>query len=782
MAKSLIIVESPTKTKTFKNILGNDYLVEASVGHVRDLPQKQLGVAIEDGFRPKYVTIAKKRDVIKRLADLARKSKLVYLATDPDREGEAIAWHLAEVLKLENPFRICPNELTPDAVRRAMENPGRIDMNRVEAQEARRVLDRLVGYRLSPLLWKKVRKNLSAGRVQSVAVRLICDREREIQAFVPREYWSLTALLKTVAPAEPATFEARYVGIAEEVDRRPARAAKKALEDGGEEPVGETPALPNGDAAQEVVRALEGASWVVKSVRQQERKRGPAPPFTTSTLQQEAARKLGFSGKRTMALAQQLYEGVVLGDQGSVGLITYMRTDSTRVAKEAQEEARKLIGDMFGPAYLPSHAPVYRPKRGAQDAHEAIRPTSVLRTPDEVRGSLDADQLRLYRLIWQRFVASQMQPAVHLVTSVDIDAAAYRFRASGSVVRFDGFMRVYTEGRDTDDLPEEERAPLPPLAAGQPLDLVELTPRQHFTEPPPRYTEATLIKLLDEKGIGRPSTYNQILSTIVDREYVRLEDRRFHPTELGMTVNDLLVKHFPDILDVGFTAGIEKKLDEIEEGSAEKVRLLEAFYGPFEAALADAHERMERVKPPQEPTEHVCPTCGSQMMLRRSRLGEFLGCSAYPRCKTMLNVDGSPIVTPERPKPTVTDQPCPKCGKPLVEREGRFGKFLGCSAYPKCRTIVRIPGQEGAGPAEPEVLEQPCPRCGQPLQVRRTRFGSRTECSAGESCGFKTWLRLVGRACPECGWPLGESVYRGRPSGTVKCSNPDCGHTEKLAG
>lgn len=782
MAKSLIIVESPTKTKTFKNILGSDYQVEASVGHVRDLPQRQLGVAVEDGFRPKYEPIASKRDVIKRLAALAGKSERVYLATDPDREGEAIAWHLAEVLNLDNPYRIRPNELTPAAVRHAVENPGHIDMRRVDAQEARRVLDRLVGYRLSPLLWKKVRKNLSAGRVQSVAVRLICDREREIQAFVPREYWSLTARLTPVAPAEPSPFDARYMGVAAEIDSRRGRNAVKASDAQGPEREAERLALPNGEAAETVVRALDGASWAVRSVRQQERKRGPSPPFTTSTLQQEAARKLGFGGKRTMSLAQQLYEGIDLAGSGSVGMITYMRSDSTRVAEEAQAEAREFIARAYGQPYLPPEAPVYRPKGGAQDAHEAIRPTSVLRTPEEVRQALSPDQLKLYRLIWQRFVASQMPPSIYLVTSADIDAAAYRFRATGSVVRFDGFMRVYMEGRDTEEVPDEERAALPPLEEGQPLDLLELTPRQHFTEPPPRYTEATLVKLLDEKRVGRPSTYNQIVATIQDREYVRLEERRFYPTDLGMTVNDLLVKHFPNILDVGFTADIEKQLDDIAGGSAGKVRLLETFYGPFEEALAEAHERMERVKPVQEPTDHPCPVCGNQMMRRRSRMGEFLGCSGYPRCKTMLNVDGSPIVPEERPKPEITDQPCPKCGKPLVERMGRFGKFLGCSGYPKCRTIVRVPGDEGAAPPTAVVLDQPCPKCSQPLEAKRSRFGTLTRCQAGDACGFKTWLHLAGRACPECSWPLGESVYRGRPSGVVKCSNPDCAYSQKLAG
>lgn len=759
MAKSLIIVESPAKTKTLKNFLGAGYRVEASMGHVRDLPERELGVDIEEDFKPKYVSIPDKREILKRLTAAAKQVETVYLASDPDREGEAIAWHLAQALKLKNAQRIEFNEITRQAVENAIRHPRTIDERRVNAQEVRRILDRLVGYRLSPLLWKKVRKGLSAGRVQSVAVRLVCEREREIQAFVPEEYWSLTATLTPQPPEKPFPFEAKLVG----------RGAEKL-------------ALKNEEETSAVVRALEGARYVVQTVRSQERRRNPSPPFITSTLQQEASRKLGFGSRKTMMLAQQLYEGVELGSQGAVGLITYMRTDSTRIAAEAQEEARRFIEERYGEKYRPARPPQYRAKDSAQDAHEAIRPTSVYRTPDQVAEFLSRDQLRLYRLIWQRMVASQMAPAVFMVTTADIEASAYIFRATGSVAVFDGFMAVYTEGRDTAEKTDEERDPLPPLTQGQSLDLLKLEPKQHFTEPPPRYTEATLVRALEEKGIGRPSTYASIISTIVDREYVVLEEKRFRPTELGMTVNDLLVKHFPQILDVGFTSDMETKLDRIEEGEQDRVTLLRDFYGPFEEAIDRAHETMETVKPQAVETEHQCPECGKPMMLRFSRRGPFLGCSGYPKCKTILNLDsdGNPIAPEAKPQAVKTDQKCPKCGKPLVERQGPLGKFLGCSGYPKCRTVVKLSGEAGgAGADDLEPTGILCPQDGAMLMAKRTRYGTLTLCANDPRCDFKTWLRLVGRACPQCRYPLGESVFRGRPSGKIKCSNPDCSYQEK---
>ena len=765
MPKSLIIVESPAKTKTYKNVLGPGYQVEASVGHVRDLPARELGVDVDHGFKPKYVTIPTRRDVIKKLADAAKKADVVYLASDPDREGEAIAWHLAQALKLKNPLRIQCNEITRSAIESAIQSPRPIDDRLVDAQEARRILDRLVGYRLSPLLWKKVRKNLSAGRVQSVAVRLVVDREREIQGFVPQEYWTLTATLTPQPPRTPFPFQARFYGR-----------GKHKIQ------------LQSEEQTQAVVRELDGAQYVVEAVRKQERKRGPAPPFITSTLQQEASRKLGFGNRRTMQIAQALYEGVELGADGAVGLITYMRTDSTRVAAEAQADARAFIQSQYGAEYVPPSPPQYRSRASAQDAHEAIRPTSVARTPDAIAQFLTAEQLKLYRLIWLRFVASQMQSAVFDVTSADIVANGYTFRATGSVVKFDGFMRVYTEGRDTDESSDEEQAPLPELTRGQSLDLMQLDPKQHFTEPPPRYTEATLVKALEEKNIGRPSTYASIISTIQDRDYVKLIDKRFHPTELGATVTDLLVKHFPEIMDIGFTADMETKLDAIGEGEYDKTELLSSFYGPFEQAVGVAHETMERVKPAQQETDYVCPNCGKKMMLRQSARGPFLGCSGYPRCKTVLNLDenGNPVAPHERPQPTVTDQLCPKCGKPLVEREGRFGKFLGCSGYPKCKTIVRLPGDEGrpeAAQDTPTGTGVKCPKCGEgEIQAKKSRRNATFYgCSRYPECDFTTWHRPVGRMCPSCGWPLGEQSFRGRLTGKLKCTNPDCAYVEDAA-
>ncbi len=584
MAKSLIIVESPAKTKTLKGFLGRDFQIEASMGHVRDLPPSKLGVDVEHDFEPSYVPIPERKDVLKKLADAAKGAETVYLASDPDREGEAIAWHIASALKLKNARRIQFNEITKTAVQEALRSPCTINQDLVDAQQARRVLDRLVGYKISPLLWKKVKKNLSAGRVQSVAVRLICDRERLIQAFVTEEYWSVTATLTPKEKKQPFDAELREF-------------AGKKLE------------LKNQDDADRVMRDLEGAAYQVKKVKKSERQRRPYAPFITSTLQQEASRKLGFGARRAMTVAQQLYEGIDLGtDGGQVGLITYMRTDSTRVAAEAQADAKQYIVTHYGPQYAPERFNVYKSKGSAQDAHEAIRPTSVFREPDAIKGHLSPDQYKLYRLVWLRFVASQMKPALLDVVTADIDAArsadvtsrmagVYTFRATGSTIRFDGFLRVYTEGKDdARTVDDEERPPLPALSEGQLLDLLKLLPKQHFTEPPPRFSEATLVKALEEQGIGRPSTYASIIGTIQERGYVELAEKKFQPTELGFVVTDLLVKHFPDILDVQFTAGVEGKLDTIEEGKQDWVALMRDFYGPFEKTVAAAEEGMERVK------------------------------------------------------------------------------------------------------------------------------------------------------------------------------------------
>ncbi|MDI6829309.1 MAG: type I DNA topoisomerase, partial [Armatimonadota bacterium] len=569
-----------------------------------------------------------RKSVIARLKEQTAKAGQVYLATDPDREGEAIAWHLVEVLGLQDAKRIAFNEITRDAVRNALEHPHEINERLVDAQQARRVLDRLVGYKISPLLWAKVKKNLSAGRVQSVAVRLICDREREIQEFVPEEYWSLTALLTKLDDEKP--FSAKLI-----------------------EKDGEKIKLSNEAEAKQVLSDLDGASFIVTDVKERVQKRNPSPPFITSTLQQEASRKLGFSNKKTMSIAQTLYEGVELGPEGSVGLITYMRTDSTRVASEAIEQAREFIVSKFGKEYLPETPREYKSKKTAQDAHEAIRPTLVSRRPEDVEKYLSKDQFHLYKLIWQRFLASQMESAVLNVTTVDISAKNYLFRANGSVVKFPGFTILYTEGKDNGKNEEEDQA-LPKLAKDENLRLVELIPKQHFTEPPPRYTEATLVKALEEKGIGRPSTYATIISTIQERKYVVLEDKKFVPTELGCIVNDLLVKHFPDILDVEFTASVEEKLDEIEEGKLDWISVLNEFWVPFEHVLEDARKNMEKVEIFPKETGELCPSCGRPLVIRESKLGQFLACSGYPTCKTVVS------------KTAGEQCPVPGCGGTIV--------------------------------------------------------------------------------------------------------------------
>jgi len=693
-AKPLIIVESPAKTRTLKNFLGGDFEIQASMGHVRDLPKSEMGIDIEHGFQPRYVIPRDRAKVVKALREAAGRASEVYLASDPDREGEAIAWHVAELLGVPDARRIEFNAITRDAVLEAFKHPRSIDRDRVNAQQARRVLDRLVGYRLSPLLWKKLgKRTLSAGRVQSVALRLICDREREIQAFVPVEYWTITATLTPRDENHP--FDARLAQI-----------------DGRKAEIGDA------EQAQAIVRELDGAEYRVARVETKERLRNAPAPFITSTLQQEAARKLGFTASRTMRVAQDLYEGVELPGEGSVGLITYLRTDSTRVAPEAVEEARAYIRDNYGPQYLPEAPRAHRKSKAAQDAHEAIRPTKVLREPDSLKAYLSDEHYRLYRLIWQRFVASQMSPAVYDVETVDISAGRFTFRATGSVEKFDGFRRVYTEGRDeTPAEPEDEdRPPLPEMAEGELLELLKLLPEQHFTEPPPRYTEATLVRALEEHGIGRPSTYAGIISTLKEKDYVRLEKKRFHPTALGFAVSDRLVEHFPGIMDVKFTAGVEAGLDEIEKGRTEWTRLVSDFYGPFEEALKRADAEMERVRLEPERTDLKCPNCGADVVVRDGRFGKFLACSRYPDCKTIIK---------ERRETGVS---CPSCGEGhLVERKSRRGKvFYGCDRYP--------------------------------------------------SCEFVLWDRPAGESCPECGSLLVEKVTKSRGR-EIRCSSRDCGYS-----
>jgi DNA topoisomerase I len=723
--RALVVVESPTKVKTIAKYLDGKYVVKASMGHVRDLPKSQLGVDPKKNFKPKYVVSPTKKKVLDDLVKAAEKADTLYVATDPDREGEAIGWHLAQELPIEkkNVFRITFNEITERAVKAAFTRPGRIDLKKVDAQQARRVLDRLVGYSLSPLLWDKVQRGLSAGRVQSVAVRLIVDREREIQAFVPVEYWTLHARLKAALPPE-------FTATLREVD-------------------GEKAALATGEATQALVDSLQGAPFVVRSVTRGERKRNPAPPFITSTMQQDAGRKLGFSAKKTMTVAQQLYEGIEVGGEGPVGLITYMRTDSVRVAGEAQQEARQWASERIGAEYVPDTPPAYKSRGSAQEAHEAIRPSDVTRDPKSVARFLTKDQLALYRLIWERFMASQLLPAVYDTVSADITAANTVFRAQGQTMKFKGFTAVYVESREEDDAAADEDAEsaIPALEEGEVLGLLGLDSKQHFTQPPPRYSEASLIKALEELGIGRPSTYASILGTIInDRGYVHRERRTLFPTELGMAVTDKLMPYFGDIMDVGFTAQMEDHLDKVEEGELGWVDTVKEFYEPFKRDLARAKKEMGSEKA-GVPIGEACPECGGDLIERRGRFGKFIACSNYPDCRYKRNLPGS-----ERAEDEPTDETCPTCGRPMVVKHGRFGKFIACSGYPECKTT------------KPVTLGIACPKCevGQ-IAERRSRKGKIFfGCSAYPNCDFVLWQRPVTEPCPKCAAPfLTERVMRG---------------------
>ena len=670
MPKSLIVVESPAKAKTINKFLGKDFVVKASMGHVRDLPSKELGVDVDNEFAPKYTLIRGKGKVIKELRAAAEKVDSIYLAADPDREGEAICWHLAhELKKTKKPvFRITYNEITKGAIQAAVDNPAGINQSLFDAQQTRRILDRLVGYQISPILWQNVKPGLSAGRVQSVAVRLICEREAEIDAFEAREYWTITATLRG---NEPSPFDAKLLQIGTE---------KAAISTYG--------FTIDESRATEIVDEAKTEKFVVKDIQKRERKRRPVPPFITSTLQQEAARKLRFTARRTMSVAQQLYEGLDVGSQGSIGLITYMRTDSTRVANEALNEARGYIQKTYGSDYLPSRAIHYRGRSSAQDAHEAIRPTSAVRTPESLRSHLSSDQYRLYDLIWKRFIASQMNPAILDQTTIDISAGGYLFRATGSVIKFRGFMAVYMES--SDEVPiqnrgeSEEEAILPPVEVGQALDLLKLDPKQHFTQPPPRYTEATLVKELEAKEIGRPSTYAAIISTIQDREYVVKEKGSFLSTDIGKLVNELLIKGFPNILEVQFTAKLEEQLDTIADGKVDWVKVLRDFYQPFHLALEAAPDRMYKArKDMEEESDEICDKCGSKMIVKWGRYSRFLGCSSFPECRNTKSLEAES----EKPaEPEETDEVCDKCGEPMVIRTSRAGgKFLSCTGYPKCK-------------------------------------------------------------------------------------------------
>lgn len=761
--KTLVIVESPAKAKTINKILGKDFTVKASVGHVKDLPAKNLGVDVEKDFAPQYVVIPGKEKIIRELKKASKEADRIYLAPDPDREGEAIAWHIATEIADkksktldEKIYRIIFNEITSRAVLEAIQHPEKIDMKKVEAQQARRILDRLVGYGLSPLLWKKVRRGLSAGRVQSVVVRLVVDKERAIEAFQSEEYWSINAEFEG---SKLPVFWARLFRI-----NTGAETENKFL-------------VPNGDMANSIVADLQNNNFILSKIDRKQRRRMPSPPFITSTLQQEAARKLRFPAKKTMMVAQQLYEGVELGGEGSVGLITYMRTDSHRLASEAQVWARELIQEKFGKDYAPEKPPVYKSKASAQEAHEAIRPTYQDKRPEDIRQFLSKDQFSLYTLIWNRFISSQMSPAQLDQTTFTIHnpqgdrpAGAYEFRSSGTVVRFDGFMALYTE--DKDETEEENGLTLPPLQEGETLKLLSLQPKQHFTQPPPRYTEATLVKALEEKGIGRPSTYAAILSTIQDRKYVQKTEGKFSPTELGVVVNDFLVEKFPELIDVGFTAKMEDELDHIEDGKMKWVKVVKDFYKPFDHDLTEATQTTGKVKPKDIPTEALCEKCGLPMVIRWGRHGRFFACSGFPNCKNTKPLPGNGAEqgteSPEKPVQE-TDEICEKCGSPMVIKSGRYGKFLACSKYPECKN------------AKPIATGIKCPKDGGDIVERRSKKGKPFwSCSNYPECKFASWYKPVPRKCPKCGADFLFEKYRKGGEIIYFCHSKECEYKEVM--
>jgi len=802
MPKALVIVESPAKAKTINKYLGKQFVVKASLGHIKDLPKKDLAVDVDRDFQPRYEVIEGKKKLITELKQTAKKVEDVYLAADPDREGEAICYHLQEELgngskKDGGPriFRVMFNEITKGAIQKAFEKPGQVNLHLVEAQQARRVLDRLVGYKISPLLWDKVRRGLSAGRVQTVALRLIVDREREIRAFQKKEYWTVDVDL---AAKKKPDFTARLIRQNEE-----------------------TPEIGNQQAADTLVAQLDGVDYIVKSVGTREKKRNPVAPFITSTLQQESSRKLRFSVKRTMMLAQRLYEGIEIGKEGAVGLITYMRTDSTRISDDALRDVRHYIGERYGKEFLPGSANVYKSKKDAQDAHEAIRPTSMAYTPEVVEKYLAEDEMKLYRLIWIRFVASQMMPALYDQTTIDVSAKGkngidYLFRATGSVLKFEGFLKVYQEGKDqTDEDDEELKHRLPAVTEGEVLRFKEIRPEQHFTEPPPRYNEATLVKKLESDGVGRPSTYASILSTIQEREYVKKEGGRFLPTELGMVVTDLLVEAFDDIFDVKYTARMEEELDEIEEGKINWRESMAEFYGRFQRDLEHASEHMTDIKRMEKPTDLTCEKCGKPLVIKWGKHGSFIACTGYPECTYTreLTVD-----LPDVDKVDLSEQGdeeyCENCGRPMVLKKGRFGTFYACTGYPDCKTTKPIGGQQKKAD---QPLDEKCPNCGNNLVLKSGRFGEFTacsnypackyvkqktigvkcpECSEGEvverrskrgktfygcnrypECNFVAWGKPVAEKCPECGSPY--MIEKWLKAGPVwQCPNQECKHKQ----
>jgi len=777
MSKSLVIVESPAKAKTIGKYLGKNFTVKASLGHVKDLPKNDIAVDVEHSFRPTYVVIEGKKKLIDELKKAAKDADAIYLAADPDREGEAICAHLQEELQPKRGsatkiLRVTFNEITASAVKRAFDHPRPVNTHLVDAQQARRILDRLVGYKISPLLWDKVRRGLSAGRVQTVALRLIVDRENDIRRFKREEYWSIDVHLHAKkAPVLKASIVKRD---------------EKNIE------------IPNQAASDAIVAALDGTTYSVRSVVTKEKRRHAVPPFITSTLQQEAARKLRFSVKRSMIIAQRLYEGVELGKEGSVGLITYMRTDSTRVSDDALADVRALIKDRFGDQYLPESPNFYKTKKGAQDAHEAIRPTSAMRAPETVAKYLGEDELKLYRLVWMRFVASQMTSAVFDQTTVEVDApgsdkSSYLLRATGSVPKFDGFLAVYEEGKDQRDTEDEElKNRLPQVEAGETLKFKSIHPEQHFTEPPPRFTEATLVKELEADGVGRPSTYAAILSTIQEREYATKTGGKFQPTELGEIVTELLVDSFDDIFDVSYTARMEEELDEIEEGKLDWVEAMTEFYVRLSKDIAEAERSMRDIKRMEEPTDEKCQKCEKPMVIKWGKHGKFLACTGYPECTGTRELPKAPGENGEggvELSEEGAEEYCVNCGRPMVLKKGRFGTFYACSGYPDCKTTRQL----GQTEKKPDVvLEEKCPLCDHNLVLKQGRFGEFTACSNYPKCRYIK-QQTIGVTCPKCGqaelsarrskrgktfygctrYPDCDFVAWAKPI-NEKC--PDCGH------
>lgn len=753
--KALVVVESPAKASTIKKYLGKDFQIKASIGHVKDLPKKSLGVDPAKDFKPVYEVIKGKEKVLKEIAKAAASVDKVYLAPDPDREGEAIAWHIYEDIRKKNKniFRVLINEITKKAVEEAIKHPGPLNKDKFEAQQTRRILDRLVGYKISPILWKKVRRGLSAGRVQSVALRMTVDREAEIGAFKPEEYWSIIAKLSV----DGKEFEARLYQI-----------------DGKKAEIG------NEEEAKAILAALQRAKFIISEIVRKERKKNPIPPFITARLQQDAARKLGFSAIKTMALAQKLYEGVEVGKEGHLGLITYMRTDSTRLSQESVSAVRDYILKTYGREYLPDSPNVYKSKKAAQEAHEAIRPTSLDHPPERIKSYVDRDLFRLYELIWTRFVACQMMPAILDQTILTIDVMGpqkkYVFRATGQVMKFLGFLAVYQEEREEvqkkkDESSEEEEgtAQLPTVRENDPCDVKEFVPQQHFTEPPPRYSEASLIKAMEENGIGRPSTYASILGAIEAREYVEKKENRFYPTELGKLVTGLLVKSFPDILNIEFTAGMEEQLDLIEEGKVDWIKMLKSFYAPFSLTLKKAEKEMRNVKTEEQVTKHLCEKCGSPMVIKWGRRGQFLACSAYPECKNTRDFVMTKEGKVEVQAKEKTEKTCDLCYSSLVIKRGKFGRFLACSRYPECKFTksfslgIRCPEKGCDG----EMVERTS-------RAGRVFYG----CKNYPNCKFATWYPPINKPCPKCQAVFLVSKTTKIEGVTNFCLNKECGYKE----